>query len=81
MVVASNYRHYEHWCRSVQLNPNDHKSVNYLSSPYKLYGLLGSRDMEIVMLPEWYYGRKSDDVDKIDMLVKEHWKRRKVGDT
>lgn len=77
IAIAVNAHHYEHWCREHGLDTRDYNSVRYASVPDSLRGLIGRSDIEIVTLPEWYRGKSNESISEFDLLIKEHYKRRR----
>lgn len=75
LIIAINEHHYVHWCHSHEI-PINKRAVKYISKPEQLYGYIGHQDMDIITLPEWYLHKSGEDINKFDILIKEHWKRK-----
>ena len=64
-IIAVNENHFRHFCREVGL-PIDKTVVQYCFCPESLAGLIGSKEVYILTLPEWYKGKTSEQVDKFE---------------
>ncbi len=78
LIVAVNENHFNHFCREVNL-PRDKSIVRYVYHSDLLRGCAGRKDLSILLLPQWYLNKTSEEVNKIESLVNEHWSRLRGG--
>jgi hypothetical protein len=68
-IIAHNEVHFSHFCREVNL-PKE--QAIYVYKPEILRGIIGVKDVHILMLPEWYRNKSVQEQDMLELMVREH---------
>lgn len=69
LIIAKNERQ-ARWLAAQAMIPKNR--WRYISEPDQLRGMVGNENVEIIMMPEWYEGKKSYTLNLFDYILQRH---------